>query len=432
MTVKKKALEAFLKPNTNYDGNQKNLRSIFIDKKEDDLKIIPRPIEQKSGAINDQNKDTIGTQLEHNRNTIGTRQEHNKDTIGTQQEHIKEHNKDTIGTQQEHIKNTNASLSFLAGVQRQLLLFLYASCKRNRSHITEEFAISHIAESLNIKLGSIKTSLRRLEEKCFIKGITFKKGRGGWTKFELPDRVYRDILETDLEHNWNTTGTQQEHNWSTQKNTNSFSSSINNINNKTTTESIENSTLFDHDSFLQSIHETLELLKNENVHLERYHIMQLLNNAGAEPNMIADSLDAFLFDIVNNDKLKKIKTNPVNYFMGIMRNTNHYSPPKEYKTKKQRYLDDMKLILENEIKAENELKEMMFNKWIEELKDNEKASIVDENKTDIEATTIANKSVPVHAINLTINSILKRYFNQNIFKVMENKYHQTTIISMNN
>jgi hypothetical protein len=93
MAVKKGILDNFLKPSSHYTDNQKNLRSIFIDKSEDDLKPDPQNfleasiLEENNGPQLEHIRNTSGTQLRHNKNTTRTHQGHNWDTeipIGTQ------------------------------------------------------------------------------------------------------------------------------------------------------------------------------------------------------------------------------------------------------------------------------------------------------------------------------------------------------------
>lgn len=262
-------------------------------------------------------KDTSKTQLEHKTTTTRTQLEHkktNRSTIGTQQEHakehIKEHNKNTIGTHKEHNKNTTYGLSYLTGIQKQLVILFYSSCKKTRSHVTEEFSLINIADALNIKVGSVKTSLRRLEEKKFIVSVEFKKGRGGWTKFELPDYVYRDLLENEKKHDWNTIGAQLEHNrdtyGNTEKDTSVSSSSGNNINIKNTT-NLEIAPEWDFD-----------IGPYEKFGFTRVHIKQLAPLGQISAADVEQSLIEFNYDLENN-ALPTIRSSKIHLLMGLFR-----------------------------------------------------------------------------------------------------------------
>lgn len=390
MAVKKGILDNFLKPSSHslYSDNQKDLRSIFIDKTEDDFKPEPTSSFESSliGTQQEHIRNTIGTQissvtpihsavpqeigtqLEHNKNTTGTQQEHIKDTIrthkehkkvnrnttGTQQEHAKEHvrntNKNTDGTQQEHIKNTRYGLSYLSGIQKQLITFFYISCKKNRSHMTEEFSLINIAHALNIKLGSVKNSLRRLEEKGFIKPVQFKKGRGGWTQFELPDNVYRDLLERDKEHNWNTSGTQMEHITNTYRNTE-----------KDTNDSRRRSLVIK-DSSSELEEWDFDISAYEPYGFTKDKLGQIIRMECFSVDQVQSALLEWKFDIDNKHRDMNF---PINYLMKCFREKVPYSSD-VYRKNINAELSEMKERLE---KKQLEKQQAMILKWYESLND---------------------------------------------------------------
>ena len=111
------------------------------------------------------------------------------------------------------------------GLQRKLAVLIYRSCQSARSRVSEPLTIEHVATSLGIHAGSVKTSFRRLEDKGFLKRHSFKNGRGGWAKFELPDAVFNSFLQLETEHKLNTNQTQSGNKPDTQPDTTSPSSS---------------------------------------------------------------------------------------------------------------------------------------------------------------------------------------------------------------
>jgi hypothetical protein len=409
MAVKKGILDNFLRPSSHYSDNQKSVRSIFIDKHEDDLKPDPKNFleaslflkETQTGTQLEHNKDTtrtqnvpspalnssqdiknqdlIGTHQEHNKNTIGTHKRHVKDTSGTHQkhsslirdtsrthlehgkEHKKEHIKSTIGTQLEHNKDTQYGLSHLMGVQKKLVTLFYQSCKKTRSHTTEEFSLANIANVLKIPQGSVKTSLRRLEEKKFIKSVQFKKGRGGWTKFELPDNVYRDLLESEKEHDWNTFGTQQEHVSDTYRNTEKdtnapSSSSFLNIKETTTTE-VSDEWNFDITSYAR-------------FGFTMSQIKQLASLGVISAADVEQSLIEFSYDLDNN-ALPPIKTNKINFLMGLLR-AGHSYVSEGFKNEQEAIISEMARRAEDKRKK---LLEAKFLAWEAELSDEERREV---------------------------------------------------------
>src|SRR5688572_32695745 len=54
-------------------------------------------------------------------------------TLFRSKEHNVRHNKNTSGTQQEHNRSTTYELSYLTGIQKQLLVFFY----RSEEHTSE-------------------------------------------------------------------------------------------------------------------------------------------------------------------------------------------------------------------------------------------------------------------------------------------------------
>src|SRR3989338_5095937 len=90
---------------------------------------------------------------------------------------------------------TATTFSALVGLQSALIVFLYQSCKAARSRCTDALTLEHLASCLGSSSGSVKTTLQRLESKDYISRIGFKNGRGGWSKYELPDALFRELLQ---------------------------------------------------------------------------------------------------------------------------------------------------------------------------------------------------------------------------------------------
>ena len=67
-------------------------------------------------------------------------------------------------------------------------------CVRAGSRITPPIAISNLAIALNTTVSAGRKVIQRLEEKGFIVRSSFKDGRGGWTKYELKEEVYKSLL----------------------------------------------------------------------------------------------------------------------------------------------------------------------------------------------------------------------------------------------
>ena len=102
------------------------------------------------------------------------------------------------------------SFSKLVGLQREIIIFICGECKNSRSKVTESLSLEYISKSLKRSNGAVKTTLQRLEIKKCIKRVDFKNGRGGWSKYEVPDDVYHDVLRNETDNKvatkWQQTG----------------------------------------------------------------------------------------------------------------------------------------------------------------------------------------------------------------------------------
>lgn len=82
----------------------------------------------------------------------------------------------------------------LVGLQKNLLIHLFEMCVRTGSRITPQVAISNLAISLETTVSAGRKAIQRLEEKGFIVRSSYKDGRGGWTKYEVKEEVYKTLL----------------------------------------------------------------------------------------------------------------------------------------------------------------------------------------------------------------------------------------------
>lgn len=87
----------------------------------------------------------------------------------------------------------------LVSLQKELMIIFFQDCKKNGSRITDPLTLEHLFFLTNKPIKSIKSSCYRLENKMLVNRYQFKNGRGGWTRYEIPEAIYREIyhLETD-------------------------------------------------------------------------------------------------------------------------------------------------------------------------------------------------------------------------------------------
>lgn len=82
----------------------------------------------------------------------------------------------------------------LVGLQRNVLIHFFEMCVRSGSRITPPVAISNLALAVETTTSAGRKAIQRLEEKGFILRASFKDGRGGWTKYEVKEEVYKTLL----------------------------------------------------------------------------------------------------------------------------------------------------------------------------------------------------------------------------------------------
>jgi hypothetical protein len=116
-----------------------------------------------------------------------------------------------------------------------------------------------------------------------------------------------------------------------------------------------------------------------------HHIIKQVRDRNLlDPDELQQSLDAFSFDLSENDiiKLKKIG-DPVRYFMGIISKKMQYAPPSNFINDEDKALEENKKRLA-EIKKKREEAErievdLAFEEWLSHLSKEDKVGLVPEN-----------------------------------------------------
>jgi predicted transcriptional regulator len=97
-------------------------------------------------------------------------------------------------SQSEAKVEPNYGLDALVGLQRQILFFIYESCRASGSKISGPIGIQNLAETARSTVAAVRKALQRLEQKAFLIRAGYKDGRGGWTKYQLPSAAYNALL----------------------------------------------------------------------------------------------------------------------------------------------------------------------------------------------------------------------------------------------
>lgn len=305
-------------------------------------------------------------------------------------------------TQKAHKVDTNISFAALSGIQRDIIILIFNHCKIAKQDSTNEISISYISTSLNIRIGSIKNSISRLEQKKFVTRLEYKIGRGGWSRYKLSDSLYSELLYLEKTHKLDTKYTQIEHKPDTEQHTeqHTMPASSSSLINKTTTETNNKNELPD-----EWLNTDIELLDIINFH--KGHLIQLFRH-GLDLDVVQQSINHYAFDLIENEKAKQIKTDPLSFFMGIMKRSGYYAAPENYESPKDRgrrlFLEQEAAKIKKRAEEEKNLMNVYFEVWSNTLTHQEKIELVGKDELG-----------PNRAI-LTINDKLKNYYKNNFWK----------------
>jgi hypothetical protein len=347
---------------------------------------IVRPWQHESTLYITKHKpNTNQTQTKHKANTKWRQTEHKWDTKQKQTKQKLNTKPNTLWntnqTQTKHKANTKESFSTLVGLQRKILLFLYENSKATRSKTTEPLSLEHLAKQLNIRTGSIKTSLRRLQIKLFINRLEFKNGRNGWSRYEIPDDLFSELMKIEAEYKLNTKWTQTEHKPNTKVDTkpDTISASSSGININTTTTSDPKSS---NNSVLPDNWQNLDIDPLNEIGFTATHLIQIASQNKLSPQIVQDSIYAFAFDLQENDKAKSIKGDPINFFMGILRNGRVYTFPSNYESPQDKamrlYTEQLRAVNQKRESIEKEAANLAFNDWVGQLTEEQKIELLPE------------------------------------------------------
>ena len=351
--------------------------------------------ENKSTEKLGQSEDKVRTQL---RTNLGQSEDNAKRNLRQSEDKVRTQLRTKVRTnlgQSEDKTPVLGHFSSLIGLQRKITLFMYETCKISRSKITNALSIEHIANVCQTTKFSIRKTIQRLEEKKIITRNNFKNGRGGWTQYELADVVFKEIMQEETQEKLRTNLGQSEDKvrpqLRTELRTNSSSSSSNI--NTTTTE-------------LSSEWQKINWSSLESIGFNAGHLTQLQRTETVKVEYVQDAIDHFAYDLAHNGKTKEIKTNPLSYFMGIMKRAGLYTAPDNYESETDKalrlYIEAKKIQQEKQAAMEVEIIELSYNDWISELTEDEKRSLL-----------------PDHALNSKLEgqkiAALKTYYKKNIW-----------------
>jgi hypothetical protein len=321
---------------------------------------------------------TNRTQTEHKSNTNRTQTEHKSNTNKPKEKEI-EHKLntelntevDTNWTQTEHKLNTKTTFSSLVGLQKKLVVLIYNECKAARSKTTKNLSVEYISSVLKVPRGSIKTTIKRIEDKGFISRVSSKIGRGGCTSYLVPDFLFQELLQHETEHKLDTNRTQTGHKPDTELNT---------------TLPVVSSYLLNTNYGSKDIPDSwkgMELTSLESIGFDFSHLVQIHRayekspGIALSPELIQSSIDAFAFDLKNNDIEKKFKSSAATVLLSLLKKGHPYNsitPDKCISPVQDALNKHNQMLLVQRAKEQQllqQIKDTEFSVWIEELPEEE-------------------------------------------------------------
>ncbi len=255
----------------------------------------------------------------------------------------------------------------LIGLQRKIILFIHEICQTIIEQRTHPLSIEFISTQCQSPKSAVRKAIQRLEQKKIIIRTDFKNGRGGWTRYQLSDHIYQEVQRIKnhkLEPNLSQSEAKVETELRTEVRPNaSSSSSVINNKNTTTSELSES----DGEYFLSEEWQVINIEPLADIGFSKHHLKQIANQNKISTVLVQESINAFAFDLKQNGKGKFLKTNPINYLMGILRNGIPYSPPPNYESEESRsmriYLERKREVQQKQVELEEELLKAEFNDW---------------------------------------------------------------------
>ena len=238
----------------------------------------------------------------------------------------------------------------LVGLQRNVLIHIFEMCVRTGSRTTPPVAISNLAIAMETTVSAGRKAIQRLEEKGFILRGTFKDGRGGWTKYELKEEVYKTLLLDNrvakLEPNMGQSRAKVDTQLEPKPEPSPPCSSSNlSINNTTTTPGELEPDLW------------LSVPKNLEGRVSLKQLRDFVKQGLITPEDLQSSLDGFSYDLAKN-AIKSKLGNPVAILIGAVKSGGYIS---------QSYLSELKASMADVERSRLEMQQIQSSLELEQI-----------------------------------------------------------------
>ena len=255
---------------------------------------------------------------------------------------------------------TNSPFMALVGLQKKIVIFIYHLCRSQGTRMTDALSIFSISSACETSPRAAQETIRRLEQKSLVLRSSYKNGRGGWTKYELPEDVYKELFEFETYNKVTTNLQQTPSKLTTEPTTRPLSSSS--LINTTTTGNKEAAA-----SEISTFKIPEELRK---LGFSENHLAQLKRDSKLPLESILASIEALAYDLTFDDVRRKIRS-PIGLIMKLLKAGELYLSEKGFESESDRLFRECVQRAEKQKEEKTKLMEkffdLKFEEWIEPM-----------------------------------------------------------------
>ena len=236
-----------------------------------------------------------------------------------------------------------SDLANLSRLQFRCLETIYESCRFTGSRVSERIFSGALADKTKSTQGATKKALQRLEKASLILRNSFKKGPGGWTRYCLPEAVYKELsireIRANSEPKQSQFGAKTEPGSEPGSEPKATSSSSYILNNKLTTTTAKPPTPLEEDELPPEWRALdFSLLQEMNLHIGDT-AKRSFWRAGLDSNAVQQSVYHFAYALQYTDLRERIKTDPLNFFIGAVLGNGAFAAPQGYAAHRRRTIE---------------------------------------------------------------------------------------------
>jgi hypothetical protein len=332
-----------------------------------------------SPQVQTRNKDVMNPEQTRNKPVMDEGKTRNKDVTETRNgSYTKPETRNkpvtkpvTMSEQTRNRPVTDLSFNSSTTFQKEILSCIYHSMNSLVDKLTPPMSLAHFGSCLgkvdSKGLESLRVVTLRLEKMGLLIRAKVRNGRGGWTQYSLPQKVYSDIREFETRNEPVINPEHSRNKPVTKPVTTDLSSSSNDLYNKNTTTT-------------EMPLEWASILIPQSVRAIGFglpQIRQAFQNQKLSAEEVQDSINAFAFDLERGRV--QAKTSPLNLLAGVLlRASNRYLSDaylEACRAEIEQYAQKTQYATQAEELRKNKADEVRKLEWIESLSEDEKNKI---------------------------------------------------------